>query len=82
MDSFRTALTAVRDTLGWLPDPLVALLIVALAAVIAFSLHRWVRRSMRRLLAERHPFLFSIFAQVRGVTRLALLIVALMIAIP
>lgn len=82
MDSLRTALTAIRDTLDWLPDPLVALLIVALAAVIAVSLHRWVRRLMRRLLAARYPFLFSIFTQMRGVTRLALLIVALVIAIP
>ncbi len=82
MDSLRSALVTLRDGLVWLPDPVVALIIIALALVIAFALHRWVRHLIRRLLATRYPFLFSIFTQMRGVTRLAILIVALVIAVP
>src|SRR6187551_1723687 len=82
MDSLRSALTSLRDLLDWLPDPVVAVLIILLAALIAASLHKWVRKLVRRLLAERYPFLFSIFTQMRGLTRLALLILAMIIAIP
>jgi hypothetical protein len=35
MDSIRAALTQIKHGLAWLPDPLAALLIVALALVIA-----------------------------------------------
>jgi small-conductance mechanosensitive channel len=34
------------------------------------------------VLAERHPFVFSIFLKMRGVTRLGLLILAMIVAIP
>jgi Small-conductance mechanosensitive channel len=82
MDSLRSALTSLRDLLDWLPDPVVAVLIILFAALVAASLHKWVRKLVRRLLAERYPFLFSIFTQMRGLTRLALLILAMIIAIP
>ena len=57
-------------------------LILALAVVVAFSLHRIVRKLIRRLLAKPFPFAFSIFSQMRGLTQLALLILAMVIAIP
>lgn len=82
MESIRIALTQIKEWLAWLPDQLVAILIVALAAVLAFSLHRSVRKLLRRLLAVRHPYALSIFTQMRGVTRLALLILAMIVAIP
>jgi small-conductance mechanosensitive channel len=82
MDSIRIALTQVKEWLAWLPDQLVAILIVALAVVLAFSLHRTVRKLLRRLLAVRHPYILSIFTQMRGVTRLALLVLAMIIAVP
>ena len=34
MESIRIALTQIKNWLAWLPDPLVALLILALAVVI------------------------------------------------
>ncbi len=68
--------------LDWLPDPVVAAIILALAVVIAFSLHRIVRKLIRRLLAKRFPFAFSIFSQMRGLTELALLLLAMIIAVP
>ena len=82
MDSIRTALTAIKDLLVWLPDPVVTVVILALAVLIAISLHRLVRKLIRRLLAQRNPFIFSIFSQMRGVTQLALLILAMIIALP
>lgn len=82
MDSLRLALTQVKGWLDWLPNSLAAVLILALAALTALALHKAVRNLIRRLLAARYPNLFSIFIQMRGLTRLALLIVAMMVAIP
>ena len=81
MDALRQGLDALRIWLSWLPDPVVALLILSIAATIAISLHRVVRRLIQRRLADR-PFGLSVFNRMRGLTRLALLIVALMIAVP
>jgi small-conductance mechanosensitive channel len=82
MDSIRSALLTLKDWLAWLPDQLVALIILFLAAGIAYSLHTSVRRLVRHTLAERNPYLFSVFTQMRGVTQFALLILAMVIAIP
>ena len=68
--------------MDWLPDPVVALIILALAAAIALAIHKSMRKLTRRLLAERYPYVFAIMTRLRGLTRLALLIVAMIIAIP
>lgn len=82
MDSLRTALTWVKDLLDWLPDPVVALLILAIAVLVALALHRWARKLVRRAIAGRYPFIFSVFSQTRGLTKAALLILAMMVAVP
>ena len=82
MDTIRAALTQLKDWLDWLPSPVAAVLILALAIGVALVIHLWLRRLTRRLLAQRYPNLFSIFTQMRGLTRLALLILAMIIAIP
>jgi small-conductance mechanosensitive channel len=82
MDSVRSALITIKNLLDWLPDPLVAVILLALSAALAYSLHKWVRKVTRALLAERYPYIFSMITQMRGVTRLALFIVAMVIAIP
>jgi small-conductance mechanosensitive channel len=82
MDSLRAALTSVKDLLDWLPDPVVALLILAIAVLFALALHRWARKLIRRAFGERYPYMFSVFTQTRGLTRLALLILAMIVAIP
>jgi small-conductance mechanosensitive channel len=82
MDSLRTALTWVKDLLKWLPDPAVALLILAFAVLLALALHRWARKLVRHAFAERYPYVFSFFTQTRGLTRAALLILAMMVAVP
>jgi len=82
MDSLRAALTWVKDLLDWLPDPVVALLILAIAVLFALGLHLWSRKLVRRAFGERYPYVFSVFTQTRGLARLALLILAMIVAIP
>jgi len=82
MDSLKAALTSVKDLLDWLPDPVVALLILAIAVLFALALHRWARKLFRRAIAGRYPFVFSVFTQTRGLTKAALLILAMMLAVP
>src|SRR5580704_2370311 len=82
MDSIRDTLTTIKNLLAWLPNPVAALIILVLSGAIAYSLHKWVRRLLRHMLAERYPYVLSVFTQMRGVTQFALLILAMMIAIP
>jgi small-conductance mechanosensitive channel len=82
MESIRSTLAQIKDLFDWLPDPVVAVVIVALAAAIALLLDSWLRSLTRRLLGRRYPTLLAIFKQTRGQSRLALLIVALIIALP
>lgn len=82
MDSLRAALTWIKNLLDWLPDPVVALLIFAVAVLIALALHRWARKLARRAFADRYPYVFSTFNQTQGLSQLALLILAVIIAIP
>jgi small-conductance mechanosensitive channel len=82
MDSIRLLVTKIEDWLDWLPNPVVAIIILALAVIVALALHKWASQLARRLLAQRYPNTFSIFNQTRGLTRLALLTLAMIIVIP
>jgi small-conductance mechanosensitive channel len=82
MDSLRLALTYIKDWLSWLPNPVAAVLVLAFAVIIALAVHTWLRKLTRRLLATRYPNIFSIFTQIRGLTRLALLVLAMIVALP
>lgn len=82
MQSMRSALATIAYWLDWLPDPVVAALVLALAAASALVLHTWAHRLLRRLLEGRYPYLLAIGTRIRGVTQLAILIAAMVIAIP
>jgi small-conductance mechanosensitive channel len=82
MNRLTDALTAVRGSLAWLPDPVVSVLIVLLAAIVALALHRMLQILARRSFARRSPNLYSALAEMRGLTRLALLVLAMFVAIP
>ncbi|HEX5518544.1 MAG TPA: hypothetical protein VFX32_13140 [Pseudolabrys sp.] len=82
MDSLRAALTSIKTLFDWLPDLVVALLMLAIAVLFALALHRWARKLVRRAIAGRYPFVFSVFTQTRGLSKAALLILAMMIAVP
>jgi small-conductance mechanosensitive channel len=81
MDSIRSAAITVVSWLDWLPKWVVATIIILLSVVIAYSLHKHARRLVRHLLADRYPYLFSVFTRTRGITQLALIIFAMIIAI-
>jgi small-conductance mechanosensitive channel len=81
MEWLTSALTSLRIWLDWLPNPVVALIILGVALAVALILHLWLQHLARRLLAARYPVLFSSVTQVRGVTRLALLIIAMIVAV-
>jgi hypothetical protein len=82
MDATRSAISTIARWLDWLPDPLVGLIVLLLAAGIALSVHKSVRRLVWQLLEKRYPYLLSVFTQMRGVTQLGLLILAMIIAVP
>ena len=82
LEALQKGLTALRNSLAWAPDNLVGIFILALAALIALSVHRTILRLVRRLLRDRHPYLRSFLAWTTGLTRMALLIFALFIALP
>lgn len=82
MDSIRSAFVTIKNWLDWLPDIVVALLIVALAAGISLVVHKYLRMLTRHLLARRYPNTLAVITQLRGITRVAILILAMIIVIP
>jgi small-conductance mechanosensitive channel len=82
MESLRTALVNFREILDPLPDPVVALLILAVAITAAMALHRLIEAITRRFVAPRYPNLFAVLARMQGLAQLALLILAVLIAVP
>lgn len=81
LDAIGQGLTAVRQALAWVPDDVIAVLILAAAAAAALSLHQRLRQLLRQAVSDRYPYLLSLFAHTKSVTRLALLIVALTVAV-
>src|SRR3954454_5867363 len=82
MDQLRSGLDYIRNILGWLPDPLVALIILLLSAAIAIALHGLLRRGTHGVLAVRYPYLYTIVTRMRGLTRLGFIVLAMIVAIP
>jgi small-conductance mechanosensitive channel len=81
LETFRSALVDLRDTIGWAPDALIGLVVLAIAALIALSVHGTVVRLFRRLLRDRHPYLRSFLTATMPLTRLAILVIALFVAL-
>ncbi len=82
MDSVKSALATLADWLTWLPHQIVATVVVLLAIGIALALHKTVRRALSILLVNRYPYAVTILNRMRGATRLALIVLALIIAVP
>ncbi|MGN6573996.1 MAG: mechanosensitive ion channel family protein [Pseudolabrys sp.] len=82
MESLRNALDSLRGWLGWLPDPVAAILIIVIAVAIALAVHGLLRRLVRRLIARRYPGVHAVITRMRGLSRLAFLILAVFIALP
>lgn len=82
MEFLETALVNFRQILDPLPDPVVALLVLAAAITAAMALHNLISALTRRVMARRYPNMFAIWERLQGVSQLALLIIAVLIAIP
>src|SRR3974390_1161196 len=79
--SIQAAVSDITNTLSFLPNWAVGSLILALAVTISLGLQAGLRRLARRALTGR-PFLLSLTAQTRGLTRVALVTVALALVLP
>jgi len=82
LESIRNFLSDWRDSVAWVPDWIFGILMLAVAALIALAIHGTAVRVVRRLLGDRHPYLRSFLSGTRGLTRLALLVLALFIVLP
>ena len=81
-EAIRDFLSQLRDYVTWMPDWLIGVALLTLAAVIALSIHRTLIRLARRLLRDRHPYVRSFLTATMSLTRLALLVLALFIVLP
>jgi small-conductance mechanosensitive channel len=81
-DAIRSAVVAIKNGLDWLPDPVVAVIILGLAVVAALAAHNWLHDLLRRLIAHRYPTTFSLFDKTATLTKLALITLAMIIVIP
>ena len=81
-EAIRTSLTELRDYVAWAPDGLVGTAMLALAALLALVIHSVLIRLLLRLLKDRRPYLHSFLLRTMGLTRLALVVLALFVVLP
>jgi small-conductance mechanosensitive channel len=81
-EAIRTSLTEWRDYVAWAPDGLVGSAMLALAALLALAIHSTLIRLLLRLLKDRRPYLHSFLSGTMGLTRLALIVLALFVVLP
>lgn len=74
--------TAAGHTAGWIPDWALAAIAFAIAATLALLVHGAVMRLVRRLVPPGHEFVQALLSAARGVTRVALVMVAVAIVLP
>ncbi len=76
------SITRLAEGVAWLPDWLVATLMLFVAVGIALLAHRIVLRTVRRFVPERHTFIHALLDATHGITRLALVIVVVGAVLP
>jgi small-conductance mechanosensitive channel len=82
MDLLRDTLIKIKSLLEWMPSPVVASIILIVAALLALLLHAIFSAVARRVLSRKNSFWYPILQQMRGLTRTALLVFMLTIAVP
>jgi small-conductance mechanosensitive channel len=80
-DRLHDVITRIDSALGWVPEWVVALVLLAFASAAALAIHALLVYAARRSLV-RHPFVLSMLRHTRGPSRLALMIVAWLIVLP
>jgi small-conductance mechanosensitive channel len=82
IETIQYVLRWIRDTLHWAPNDVVGVVILALAALVALAVHAFVLRLLNRFVGRQQPYVASVIAGTRGLTRLVFLVVALIVALP
>jgi small-conductance mechanosensitive channel len=80
--SLHHLLADLDQYISWLPDWMVASLMLAASAISALLVHRTAVRLVRRLLSARHEFLQSLITSIDGLIRVALVILAVAMVLP
>jgi small-conductance mechanosensitive channel len=77
----QSAWAGVRDTIAAVPDSVKTALLTAVSIALALVIARIADTALRRALAVRHPFLYSLLLRMEGPLRLALVLLALNVAV-
>src|SRR5258708_36838434 len=80
--SFRELVAYLVDQAGWIPNWLVATVLLATAAGLALLAHRTALRLVRRLIPPGHDFLQSLTSATRGIFRVGLVVLAIALGLP
>lgn len=70
------------DLFPWAPRPLIVLALLAAAIAVACTVHSLLWALFKRFFGARHPLIHDIIDRTRGISRFALIIVAISIAVP
>jgi len=83
METTRQAFQDLRGLLDWAPDTVVATIILGIAVLVALGLHNAAMSIVRRLSSRwQHPFTITLITETRNLSRVALLVVILGLALP
>jgi small-conductance mechanosensitive channel len=81
-DAFSRALDLAAQGFSWIPINAVGFALIAVAILVAFTLHNSVVRFLRRRLGTRLPYAASLLGTARRVTRFALMLFAASAVLP
>src|SRR5262249_50006099 len=81
VSAFTIAWSELQAGLALIPDSVRTIIFVLIAIVVALVIHTAAAAVMRRALARGRPFLHSLFVQLEGPARLALVLFALNVAV-
>ena len=81
-DAFNRARDLSAQALSWIPANAIGFALIALAILVAFTLHNSVVRFLRRHLGARFPYAVSLLGTARSVTRFALMLFAASAVLP
>ncbi|HEX6093005.1 MAG TPA: mechanosensitive ion channel domain-containing protein, partial [Dongiaceae bacterium] len=81
LDTYKAASAEFLKSLTFIPNGVIAVLVLAAAVVVALIVRRVADKLLRRVLSVRYPFLYSLLLRMEGPLRLALVLFALNLAV-
>lgn len=82
LQSAQSFLTELRRMLAFAPDAAAAAILLGLAVLVAWIVHSVAGRIVMRFIGERRPFVRQMLLATWRLTRLALMLFALIVALP